>query len=167
MRSPERVDPNIWGDVERLREWTFDQLHRADLAYLKTQEVEDYPVDPHRSLTLHQFMEYYEADEAIRVSLVRLKRNRPDDYYQLLADSPDLKGYVQPRRGRRKGNAPGMEGARREIGDIRQLWKQAFGKVYKKGETFSLAVEIAAERHGLTPRELDNYRKNRTPSQRI
>ena len=53
MSTPDRVDPNIWDDVERLREWTFDQLHRADLAYLKMREVEDYPVDPHRSLTWH------------------------------------------------------------------------------------------------------------------
>ncbi len=166
MRTPDRIDPNIWDDVERLREWTIGQLHRADLAYLKMQE-EDYPVDPHRSLTWHQLMEYYEADEAIRISLVRCKRNDPDHYYQTITNSPDLIGYVQPRRGRRKGNTPGIEAARGEIANIRQLWKQAFGKVYKKGRAYSLAVEIAAERHSLTPRELDNYRKNRTPSQRI
>ena len=167
MRTPDRVDPTIWDDEERLREWTFEQLHRTDLAYLKMLGVEDYPVDPHRSLTWHRLMEDYKVDEDIRVSLVRCKRNDPNRYYQLITDFPDLRGYVQPRRGRRKGNAPGMEAARGEIADIRQLWKQAFGKVYKKSGAFSLAVKIAAERHGLTPHELDNYRKNRTPSQRI
>jgi hypothetical protein len=167
MRTPDRIDPNIWDDVERLREWTFDQLHRADLADLKMREAEDYPLDPRRSLTWHRLMEYYKADEDIRVSLVRCKRNDPDHYYQIITDSPGLRGYVQPRRGRRKGNAPGIAEARSEIADIRQLWKQAFGKSYKKGRPYSLAVEIAAERHGFTPHELDNYRKNRTPSQRI
>ena len=44
MSISDHVDPNIWDHVERLREWTFDQLHRADLAYLKMREVEDYPV---------------------------------------------------------------------------------------------------------------------------
>jgi len=165
MSTPDRVDPNIWGDVERLREWTFDQLHRADLAYLKTHEVD--PVDPHRSLTWHRLMEDYKVDEDIRISLVRSKRSDPTRYYQLIADDPALRGWLRNGPGRPKGNAPGIEQARREIADIRQLWKQAFGKVYKKGETFSLAVEIAAERHGLTPRKLDNHRKNRTPSQRI
>ena len=163
--TPDRVDPNIWDDVERLREWTFDQLHRADLAYLRKREVEDCPVDPRRSLSWHLRMEDYKADEAIRISLVRYKRNDPDHYYQIITDSPELRGYVQGRRGRPKGNAPGLELARGEIADIRQLWKQTFGKSYRKGRAFSLAVEIAAERHGLTSRELDNYRKNRTPSQ--
>jgi hypothetical protein len=167
MTTHDRVDPNIWDDVERLRAWTFDQLHRADLADLKMHEAEDYPLDPHRSLTWHQLMEDYKAEEDIRISLVRSKHNNPNNYHQIITDHPYLRGYVQPRRGRRKGNAPGIEEARREIADIRQLWKQAFGNVYKKGRAYSLAVEIAAERHGFTPHELDNYRKNRTPSQRI
>lgn len=85
MRTPDRVDLNIWDDVERLREWTFDQLHRADLAYLKMQEAEDYyQVDPRRSLNWHMLMEHYESVEAIRISLVRCKRNDPDHYYQTI-----------------------------------------------------------------------------------
>ena len=167
MSTPDRVDPNIWDDVERLREWTFDQLHRADLAYLKMRELEDYPVDPHRSLTWHRLMEEDKADEDIRISLVRSKHNNPNNYHQIISDHPYLKGYVQPRRGRRKGNAPGLELAQREIAHIRQLWRQAFSNSYKKGKAYSLAVEIAAERHGVTPHQLDNYRKNRTSSQRI
>ena len=31
MTTPDRVDPNIWDDVERLREWTIEQLHHVDL----------------------------------------------------------------------------------------------------------------------------------------
>ena len=44
------------GRLERLREWTFDQLHRADLADLKMREAEDYPLDPRRSLTWLRLM---------------------------------------------------------------------------------------------------------------
>ena len=108
-------------------------------------------------------MEYYHADEEIRVSLVRCRQNNPGDYYQLITDAPEMRGYVQNRRGRPKGNDPGLDFALDEITRIRQLWKQTFGKSYRKGKAFSLAFEIAAERHGLTSRKLDNYRKNRTP----
>jgi hypothetical protein len=149
--------------MERLREWTFGQLHRADLADLKMRGAEDYPLDPRRSLSWDMWTEYYQADEEIRVSLVRCRRHDPDDYYQIITDSPELRGYVQNRRGRPKGDASGLEFALDEIARIRQLWKQTFGKSYRKGKASSLAVEIAAERHGVTSRKLDNYRKNRTP----
>ena len=163
MRTPDPVDPNIWDDMELLREWTFRQLHRADLADLKMRDAEDYSLDPRRSLTWDRWMEYYHADEEIRVSLVRCRRNNRDNYYRIITDSPELIGYVQDRRGRPNGNTSGLEFALDEIARIRQLWKQTFGKSYRKGTAFSLAVEIAAERHGVTSRKLDNYRKNRTP----
>jgi hypothetical protein len=168
MRVPDRADPNIWDDVERLREWTIDQLHRVDL--IEFPEDYDYPIDrsDRRAFQLQCVIFDCEGEKQIQKELRRCKRDDPDHYYQIITDSPDLIGYVQTRRGRPKGHAPGLELARGEIARIRQLWRQAFGKVYKKdGTLFPLAVEIAAERHGLTPRELDDYRKNRTPSKRI
>ena len=121
MRTPDPVDPNIWDDMELLREWTFRQLHRADLADLKMRDAEDYSLDPRRSLTWDRWMEYYHADEEIRVSLVRCRRNNRDNYYRIITDSPELIGYVQDRRGRPNGNTSGLEFALDEIARIRQL----------------------------------------------
>jgi hypothetical protein len=167
MRVPDRADPNIWDDVERLREWTIDELHRVDL--IEFPEDYDYPIDrsDRRAFRLLCVIFDCEGEKQIQKELRRCKRNDLDHYYQIITDSPDLRGYVQDQRGRPKGNAPELGLAMGEIARIRQLWKQTFGKGYRKGKAFSLAAEIAAERHGLTSRELDNYRKNRTPFRRI
>jgi hypothetical protein len=183
MRAPDDRQ-KIWDDPAQLEEWTFRALHLADLKRLRRARInpeedgridlpEDY-ADPRRALSLQLINEERDFSRQIRDGLRRAKRRDEDWYYQTITDSPDLVGYLRNKRGRPRGYADEVAAAWAEVGEIRALWKQAFGKKYRKGRrtyregrTFSLAIEIAAERYGLDdPVELDNYRKNRVKLKR-
>jgi hypothetical protein len=158
VRAPDTkvVDQNIWHDPARLREWTIEQLHRADLEGLPS----DYPVvDRRRALQLQFIVESREVDEQIRDALRRCMRSDPNEYEAVLFRNPELKGYLRNKRGRPGGHPHELIAAWNEVKHIRALWQQAFGRKYRaKSPT---AIEIAAERYNLTPLMLDDYRKNR------
>ena len=163
-KTDKSVDQDIWNHPDRLRKWTIERLQRLDSeAYPNPlPSLLDFPGDPRLTWEARYLAEERAADEQIRNELRRVKKNRPEDYDLTLSRNPELKGYLQSMRGRPKGHQPGLEKAWAEVGRIRQLWQQAFGRSYIKGAGFPLSYEIAAERWDVTPEEIDNYRKNRS-----
>jgi hypothetical protein len=157
--SDNAIDHKIWNDLTRLREWTFERLQQLDLNQDPERERDLY-ADPKRSLHALYLAEERKNDEGIRKPLVRLKKNRPDEYDELISRDPGLVGFARPSRGRPRGQADEVVAAWREVQLIVQLWKNAFGRSYRKGEEFPLSYEIAAERFGIKPEAIDNYRKN-------
>ena len=164
-KTAKSVDQDIWNHPDRLRKWTIERLQRLDFRTYPNPlpSLLDFPGDPRLTWEARYLAEERAADEQIRNELRRVKKNRPEDYDLTLSRNPELKGYLQSMRGRPKGHQPGLEKAWAEVGRIRQLWQQAFGRSYIKGAGFPLSYEIAAERWGVTPEEIDNYRKNRSP----
>jgi hypothetical protein len=69
-----------------------------------------------------------------------------------------LRRRVRRRRGRPRGSEPGLAEARAEVRRVREIWKRAFGRYYRKASP--TAVEIAAWRHDFDPERITNYAKN-------
>lgn len=164
-KTAKSVEQDIWNHPNRLRKWTIERLQRLDTEPYPNPlpSLLDFPGDPRLTWEARYRAEERAADEEIRNELRRTKKNRPEDYDLTLSRHPELKGYLQSMRGRPKGHQPGLQQAWAEIARIRELWQRAFGRSYIKGVAgFPLSYEIAAERWGVTPEEIDNYRKNRS-----
>jgi hypothetical protein len=159
-KADKSVDQDIWNHSDRLRGWTIEQLQRLESdGYPSLLGI---PGDPRRSPEARYIAEERAADEQIRNELRRVKKNSPESYRWTLSLNPELEGYLKSGRGRPKGHQPRVKKAWAEVALIRQLWQQAFGRWYSGGKSFPLSYEIAAERWGVTPEEIDNYRKNRS-----
>jgi hypothetical protein len=154
MRSPDERQ-KIWNDPLLLAEWT-----NAALNAFGTRG-DDLPFENLPRMTPAGWRQ-----QLIDIAKVDAREGRPERLRKLL---PSLAEFIHaPPLARGQRHKPQfdpyaallLELALDDVREIRQIWREHFGKAYAppRGPT---ALTIAAERHGVTEEQLLTYRKNR------
>ena len=150
-------------ELNALKEWTSSQLYPGPASPASQQAGLDYLEND------EQFWKQWN-DHKTRQRVVQAAKARDFKALdRLTADDPALRElgyrvltYKHP-RGAEKGDRHSnylsdrerfaLDGAALDVKRIKQIWKQHFGKMNRT----SLAIEIAAELAGVSPRQLTNY----------
>jgi hypothetical protein len=175
VRAPDNELAKIWYDPVRLEQRTNDELDALDWGEIHlSQELEDhYDLEQLRNVRPDPRLRY---EAVYKAALANAHKGNLAPLRKLLVeitgDNEVSKFIHEPKRkrGQRRPKMPPpwkafedlderLQQAVEDVKRIRRIWREQFHKTYRSVEP--TADAIAARRHGLTERELDNYRKCR------
>jgi hypothetical protein len=152
-----KTDPTIWDDPTRLEEWTVFQLFKldADDNEWHNQQLTNWAREvasmPRNPLAAAVASAEYGNLGPLRKLLPAIAR--------FLNPPPSPPPKRGPKRDFFDEFAHAIGEARSDVRRVRALWREHFGRVYRS--VSPRATEIAAQRYGLSEKQLLDDRKNR------